>query len=202
MQDFLAAERTRPALYMVHQPSPRREARALPLGGYEVTSVPSGELAAARPIVELDGSLTDAQWNDFTNSVLSDGLFVARDLATKQWVGTVSAVHNPHGSRFHFPNGGEIGYLVVETAHRGRGLGRSLVDAAISRFHSAGYRTIWLGVQGWRLPAIRVYLAAGFVFRHPPNPETLSERWRSVYEALGRLADSSTWLRSLPDHRP
>ena len=52
-----------------------------------------------------------------------------------------------------------------------------------------------------RLPAIAVYLAAGFVpFLHSPNPEALGERWRGVYEALGRTVDASTWLRALPEY--
>src|SRR5262245_38065550 len=77
IRDFLAAERTRPALYMVYHPEPGRDSLTQPSEGYEVTSVPADRLSAARPIVELDGSLTDAQWNDFTSRVLPDGLFVA-----------------------------------------------------------------------------------------------------------------------------
>jgi GNAT superfamily N-acetyltransferase len=84
-------------------------------------------------------------------------------------------VHNPRGSRFYFPGGGEIGYLVVDAAHRGRGLGSALVATALARLTSAGYRHVWLG--------------------------TLAARWQSVFDALGRPADPSAWPRELRELR-
>jgi ribosomal protein S18 acetylase RimI-like enzyme len=166
---------------------------------YELVAVPSEQLSSARPVVELDGALTDAQWEHFAERVLPDGLFLARERRTGGWIGTVSAIHNPRGGRFYFPGGGEIGYLVVDSAHRGRGLGLSLVLVAVTRLRAAGYRTIWLGVKAWRVPAIRTYLAAGFVpFLHGPAPDALEARWREVFSALGRTANPSEWLRELP----
>ena len=192
----LTAERQRPALYMVLRPEARWRAPAVS-SSYEIVAVPSEEIALARPVVELDGALTDAQWEQFTDRVLPDGLFLARERKSGRWVGTASAVHNPRGGRFFFPGGGEIGYLVVDPAHRRRGLGLSLVLVAVTRFRAAGYRTIWLGVQGWRLPAIRTYLAAGFIpFLHPPAPDTLEARWREVFAALGRNANPTEWRKS------
>src|SRR6516164_2910303 len=92
---------------------------------------------------------------------------------------SISAVHNPAATRFYFPGGGELGYLVVAPEHRQRGLGAALVTAALRRLHQGGYRHIFLGVQSWRLPAIRSYLRVGFQpFIHAPE---LVPRWESVF---------------------
>jgi GNAT superfamily N-acetyltransferase len=131
--------------------------------------------------------------------VLPDGLCVARCLTSDESIGTASAIHHPRASRFFFPGGGELGYLVVAESHRGRGVGRALVWRVINRFRAAGYRTIFLRVQGWRLAAIRCYLAAGFLpFVHPAPPELVLEaRWRRVFDTLGIAANPDTWPRAL-----
>jgi mycothiol synthase len=202
MNEFLAAEHSRPALYMIHVgPRPASTAPLVP-PGYEIAAVPSEDVARARYVIELDGSLTDAQWENFASLLLPDALFVARHVETGAWVGTASAVHNPRGSRFYFPGGGEIGYLVVDPAHRRHGLGFALVGTVLARLTRAGYRHVWLGVQGWRLPAIRTHLAMGFApFLHPPDPEMLSARWQRVFDALSRPADPSAWPRHLSTSR-
>ena len=170
---------------------------SLPLT-FDICSVPNERLQIVRAIVELENPLSDPAWQSFSDAVLPDGLFVARECATARLVGTASAVHNPRGSRFLFPGGGELGYLVVEPAFRGRGLGTALVAAAVHRFETAGYRHVWVGVQGWRLPAIRTYLAAGFrPFLHAPEPVVLEARWRRIFAQLGREVDTTLWPRKL-----
>jgi hypothetical protein len=57
-----------------------------------------------------------------------------------------------------------------------------------------------VGVQGWRLPAIRTYLTAGFKpFLHPPQPAVLEARWRRIFVQLGREVDTTHWPRRLCD---
>ena len=66
---------------------------------------------------------------------------------------------------------------------------------------SAGYRTIWLGVQDWRRSAIRTYLAAGFVpFIHAPDPNARAERWRNIFDAIGLASNEERWPRTLPNN--
>jgi ribosomal protein S18 acetylase RimI-like enzyme len=150
-----------------------------------LTAVRSANIDSMRTVVELDGALGDQQWTAFSDRVLPDGLFAVSVTETGQAVGAVAAVHEPRGGRFHFPGGGQIGYLVVSPPHRGRRLGLALVTAAVARLHDAGYRTIWLGVQDSRLAAIRTYLNAGFVpFLHSPDPDVLEGRWRSVFASF------------------
>lgn len=191
----------RPALYMLWDSRAVRHPAPVP-DGYELIAVASERLDSMRPVVELDGALTTAQWDAFAERILPDGLFAVRVASTQEPVGVISAVHNPRGGRFYFPGGGELGYLVVEPAHRGRGLGRALVAAALARLRSAGYRTIWLGVQEWRLSAIRTYLRAGFVpFLHAPDPDGLAARWNDVFRQLGQPPDTSRWRRGVEEIR-
>ena len=163
-----------PAMYMLwphHRPMP--DVPALP-PAYRLCDVAAERLDAARPVVQIDGVLSDSEWKRFCDSLLPDGLFVIEECASSAWVGTIGAAHNPAATRFHFPGGGELGYLVVAPEHRRRGLGAALIAAAVRRFHQGGYRHIFLGVQDSRLPAIRAYLHAGFQpFIHAPG---LAER--------------------------
>jgi ribosomal protein S18 acetylase RimI-like enzyme len=167
---------------------------------YDLFAVASENVDKARSIIELDGPLSDHAWGHFRDAIVPDGLFVVLERASSTWVGTISAVHNPAATRFYFPGGGELGYLVVAPEHRRRGLGAALIAAAVGRLRQGGYRHIFLGVQSWRIPAIRAYLSAGFQpFIHAPG---LSERWRSVFAALNRPANDAAWPTSLVEPPP
>jgi mycothiol synthase len=157
----------------------------------------SEDVDKARPLVEIDGPLTDSGWSGFRDAVVPDGMFIIQERASSAWVGTISAVHNPAATRFYFPGGGELGYLLVVPEHRRRGLGAALITAAVRRLHYGGYRHIFLGVQGWRLPAIRAYLRAGFQpFIHAPE---LVPRWESVFTALREEAHKAEWPTKLAE---
>jgi GNAT superfamily N-acetyltransferase len=196
--DDLPDERELKALYMLRPP--RAASRPSLPPSFDVRAVPNERLQIVRAIVELDGPLSDPAWQSVSDAILPDGLFIARECVSDRPVGTASAVHNPRGGRFFFPGGGELGYLVVAPAFRGRGLGAALVAAVVHRFETAGYRHVWVGVQGWRLPAIRTYLAAGFKpFLHAPEPAVLEARWRRIFARLGREVDTTQWPRRLFD---
>jgi len=159
--------------------------------GYKLSIVSSEGMDKARPLIEKDGSLSDSGWRGFLNSVVPDGMFVVEEQKAFSWVGTISAVHNPAATRFYFPGGGELGYLFVAPEHRRKGLGVALIVAAVRRLHQGGYRHVFLGVQSWRLPAIRAYLRTGFrPLIHTPE---LLPRWRSVFAAMGRGAPEAEW---------
>ena len=192
-----APEHELPALYMLRGRNATVEDAIPP--EYEVLPLPTRRWHDARAVVELDGPVTDRAWGDLLARVLPGGLFVLRDRRSGQFIGTAIAIDNPAGSRFYFPAGGQLGYLVVDAAHRGKGLGYALVVAVVERFRTAGYQHLWLGVQGWRLAAIRTYLRAGYrPFLHAPNTNALVTRWTCVFAAAGLTADVTTWPRALP----
>ena len=189
------AELGRPAMYMLW-PHGRcaPDVPSLP-AAYRLCTIASERLDEARAVVEIDGSLSDSQWRRFCDSVVPDGLFVVLECASSAWVGCISAVHNPAATRFHFPGGGELGFLVVAPDHRCHGLGAALIAAAVGRLRLGRYRHIFLGVEGWRLPAIRAYLRSGFQpFIHAPG---LAERWRAVFAAFGHEPRELEWPTSL-----
>src|SRR5215471_2033102 len=185
------AESNEPAMYMLWLRG--RSAPALPPipAAYNLLTIASEEIDKARPVIEMDGPLGDGAWSRFRNSVVPDGMFVMEERASSAWVGTISAVHNPAATRFYFPGGGELGYLLGAPEHRRRGLGAALITAALRRLHHGGYRHIFLGVQSWRLPAIQAYLRVGYQpFIHAPE---LVPRWESVFAALGEAPHKSEW---------
>jgi ribosomal protein S18 acetylase RimI-like enzyme len=192
----LALERGRPAMYMLwphDRPTPQVPTLA---AGFRLRILAPEHLDQARQTVEIDGALSHTQWSRFRDQILPDGLFVVEEQQSSTWVGTVSAIHNPDATRFYFPGGGELGYLVVAPQHRNRGLGSALVYAAVERLRRGGYHHIFLGVQGWRLAAIRCYVHAGLQpFLH--NPE-LGLRWKAIFQVLGLEADEAAWPTRLP----
>lgn len=102
-------------------------------------------------------------------------------------VATAGALHDPGGDAHYFPFGGSVGYVVVAPAHRERGLGRSVAGAAVRRLLDAGYRSVRVGTEPRRLPAIALYLSLGFVpFRHD---ERAIERWERIHARLDRPFD-------------
>ena len=62
---------------------------------FDICSVPNERLQIARATVELDGPLSDPAWQLFSDAVLPDGLFIARECATARLVGTASACAQP-----------------------------------------------------------------------------------------------------------
>src|SRR5215472_7580835 len=186
-----APENAAPAMYMLWpdgRPVPAIPAIPAP---YSLSTVVSEDIDDVRPVIEVDGPLSDSGWSQFRDAVVPDGMFVIQEGPSSARAGTISAVHNPAATRFYFPGGGELGYLFVAPEHRRKGLGVALIVAAVRRLHQGGYRHVFLGVQSWRLPAIRAYLRTGFrPLIHTPE---LLPRWRSVFAAMGRGAPEAEW---------
>jgi mycothiol synthase len=189
-------ERLLPAMYLVwpiHQRPAAPEVVIPP--GYAVRSCHEPDLPALRMLIDSDEPIHDRAWEEFRDRILPGGAFLIVQAESGQAVATASALHNPRASRYYFPFGGEIGYVTVDAAHRRQGLGRAVVALAVGRLIAAGYRHIFVGVQGWRLPAVRCYLGLGFVpFLHD---DALLPRWKLIYDRIERIAEESQWPRSL-----
>jgi GNAT superfamily N-acetyltransferase len=189
-------ERLLPAMYMVWPISrlPVAPEAVLPVG-YAAERCLEPDLSAVRAVIDSDEPVSDQAWQSFRDQVLPGGAFVVVEAASGRPVATASASHNPRATRYYFPFGGEVGYVAVAPPHRGKGLGRAVVALVVARLIEAGYRHIFLGVQGWRLPAVKCYLRSGFV----PllHAEELLPRWRRVCEQIGWPVREGEWPRSL-----
>jgi mycothiol synthase len=190
-------ERLLPAMYMVwpiHR-FPTAPLEAIP-GGYAVRKCSQPDLGSVRRLIDADEPISDRVWESFLDRIVPGGVFLIDHSESRTPVATASAVHNPRATRYYFPFGGEVGYVTVDPTHRGKGLGAAVVARVVGRLIEAGYRHIFVGVQGWRLPAVKCYLKLGFVpLLH--NDELLM-RWRRVCERIGCSVNETEWPRSLP----
>lgn len=74
-------------------------------------------------------------------------------------VGRLSVARDPHPASAHVADLG----LMVAASHRRRGIGRRLLDQAVSWARQSGVRKLELHVFPWNEPAIRLYETFGFV---------------------------------------
>jgi mycothiol synthase len=189
-------ERQLPAMYMVW-PIPRLPVApaAIVADGYAVRQCLEADLSALRAVIDSDEPVSDQAWDDFRDRIIPGGAFLVVEAGSGRPVATASASHNPRATRYYFPFGGEVGYVSVDPLHRRKGLGRLVVARVVARLLEAGYRHIFVGVQGWRLPAVRCYLSLGFVpFLHN---EDLLPRWRRVCGEVGWPVREGDWPQSL-----
>ncbi len=73
--------------------------------------------------------------------------------------GVVGFAAFAHG---HWNRRTELWHLYVAPSHRGRGVGRALIDAVMAHAHAAGMRCIWLETSTLAYPAIAFYQRMGF----------------------------------------
>jgi GNAT superfamily N-acetyltransferase len=134
-------------------------------------------------------------WASFLDRIVPGGGGLVVQADSSGPVATASALHNPRATRYYFPFGRDVGYVTVDPLDRGKGLGRAVVARVVDRLLATGYRHLFVGVQGWRLPAVQCYLSLGFV----PllHDEELLPRWRRICEQIGWRVQEAEWPRSL-----
>jgi mycothiol synthase len=189
-------ERSLPAMYMVWPLAwlPTAAQPALP-EGYSVRACLESDLSVLRILIDAEGPVSDNAWESFLDRIVPGGAFLGVHTKSGRAVATASAVHNPRATRYYFPFGGEVGYVSVDPRHRRNGLGRLVVARVVARLIEAGYHHIFVGVQGWRLPAVKCYLSLGFVpFLHDA---ALLPRWRRVCEQIGWAVREGEWPHTL-----
>jgi mycothiol synthase len=189
-------ERQLPALYMVWPIHRLSVAPAADIPhGYAVEQCRERDLSALRAVIDSDEPVSDRAWDAFRDRIIPGGAFLVVEAGGGRPIATASASHNPRATRYYFPFGGEVGYVTVDPLHRGKGLGRAVVALAVARLIEAGYRHIFVGVQGWRLPAVKCYLRLGFV----PllHAEELLPRWLRICKQIGWPIREAEWPRSL-----
>jgi len=189
-------ERHLPAMYMVWPVIRLPEAPEVRLpAGYLVQCCVESDLSSVRALIDGDERIGDKAWECFVDRIVPSGAFLISHIESGNPVATASALHNPRATRYYFPFGGEVGYVTVDPGHRRAGLGRAVVANVVRRLIEMGYRNIFVGVQGWRLPAVKCYLGVGFV----PliHNDALIPRWRRVCKQAGWEFKESEWPTSV-----
>lgn len=113
--------------------------------------------------------------------ILPDGFFVVEHIQTGDIVGACFASHQ---SRERHKFAGNLGWLAVDPGHRGNKIGALLVNSVVNRLQKAGYKRIYLETHDFRLPALKIYIDAGWVpFFYA---EEMIPRWQAIYDKLGK----------------
>lgn len=111
--------------------------------------------------------------------LLPNGFFVIEHKETQALVAACFASHHPTTRHVR---AGNFGWLAVDPAHRGQGLGQAITAAVTARLLSAGYQRLYLETHDYRLPAIAIYLKMGWVpLLYLPE---MGARWEKVCEEL------------------
>jgi mycothiol synthase len=189
-------ERRPPCLYLLW-PRTRRDVQEPRIReGYLLREYRDTHNANLLELLRSDGEeMKEGHWHSYRDMLLPDGLFLIEHLADARLVATAGAVHNPNPGCYYFPFGGELGYLVVAPEHRGQGLGTVVCVAVVRRLISAGYNSIRVCVQEYRLPAIRSYLRLGFEpFLHSEEVEL---RWERICNLLNIRFTPEAWPKRL-----
>jgi mycothiol synthase len=156
--------------------------------GYTLRTYRDGDLAVWAQLVSecIGGRYDDAACRE--SLLMGTPSFTPEDLFFAEKDGEVVGTTCAH--RKHPPEEGPgiIHMVGVFTAHRGHGLGRTLVIAALRRLCDLGYREVVLSTDDFRLSALRTYLGLGFrpVFSHPSH----TARWEAAYQQLGLAQDT------------
>ena len=80
----------------------------------------------------------------------------------------------------------ELGWVAVDPAHQGRGLGLQVCAAVLWYARRHGWTAAILNTDDWRLPAIRIYLKLGF---EPEIPhDSHPARWQEIHRLLATRA--------------
>jgi len=119
-------------------------------------------------------------------SFLPERLFVAEDRGAV--AGTAAAFVDRLDATSGF-----LHMMGVLPDHRGRGLGRALVVATLSRHREEGRLRQWLRTDEHRVDAIRLYLGLGY--RPLYFDETHEARWARLLREIGRpeLIAEAAW---------
>lgn len=116
------------------------------------------------------------------------GWFIVAERETDAAVGTAMCLHN---YKRVTPFWGNLGWLACDPAHAGRGIGRALTAAVVSRFLEAGYEKIDLYSEDFRLAALKVYLRVGF--EPLLYTDDMAGRWEAICRQVARPFTPEAW---------
>lgn len=166
--------------------------------GYTLRTYRRGDEAGFCKVMELAGwpGWDETTLRPWSARIPPDAWFMILHDASQTLVATAMGLHDHSDDH---PFGGELGWVAVDPAHHGRGLGTAVCAAVTARLIAAGYRNIHLYTEHWRLAALKLYLKLGYVpFLYTPE---MPERWRVSCEQLGWPFTPDLWRSSAPVFR-
>jgi mycothiol synthase len=137
----------------------------------------------------LDASFTSEDWDaarvhqELLDDKSVEDVYLIRE--REQIVATASARLMPE----EHPGAGYLHWVATDPQLRGRGLGRAVTIAVMHRFAADGLTATVLETDDERLPAIKLYLALGYVPQYP-DP-THMDRWSKILRALNAAAQTT-----------
>lgn len=158
--------------------------------GYTLRTYQQGDEPGFYKVMELAGwpGWDDEKLRPWIARIPPESWFMIIHDTTDTIVATAMGLHDHSDDH---PFGGELGWVAVDPAHTGHGLGTAVCAAVTARLMAAGYRNIHLYTEHWRLAALKLYLKLGYVpFLYTP---AMPERWRVVCTQLGWPFTPEVW---------
>jgi mycothiol synthase len=124
----------------------------------------------------------EGRFGEILDRSLNAGFFVVEHLESHQLVASCVAFRG--GSSPRHREAGQLGWLVTDPAHTGRGLGTIVSALVTNRLLQEGFSRPFLGTEDARLVAISIYLKLGW--RPYIYGQCTERRWKSILAVLGR----------------
>ena len=119
-----------------------------------------------------DGASVKTFFNDYgTDPKVHKRRCIFAETLDGKVVGTVTAWH----TRYKGKRWGMVHWFAVDPAHGRKGLGKSLMSECLRCMKKVGHRRAMVGTQTVRLPAIKTYVAVGFIPELPEMRRKLSK---------------------------
>ncbi len=171
---------------MVLDPLPACQGAAPLPAGFSMRRYRPGDSADWVRIHQLADELQEvSQWHFEQSFGLTDRL-----LAERQYylcapggspIGTATAWFNPcfEGQRY-----GRVHWIALAPEYQAMGLGKALLMTVLRRLHQLRHDRVYLSTDTARIPAIRLYLSAGF---RPRLRDASDQRaWRAFSDCTGQ----------------
>jgi mycothiol synthase len=123
----------------------------------------------------------EGRFGEILERALNEGFFVVEHLASGELISSCVAMRGSSSPRHR--EAGQLGWLVTDLSHCGKGLGTIVAAAVTNRLAAEGYLRPFLGTEDFRIAAISIYLRLGwrpYIYRGE-----MEERWRNILSRLG-----------------
>ncbi len=149
--------------------------------GYALRQFGPGDEAAYEDLFHL-AFADEGRLPETLARVLHGSFFVIEHLASGHLVASCVALGVGNSPRH--PGAGQLGWLVTDPSHAGKGLGTIVSALATNRLLAERFTRPFLGTEDFRPAAISIYLRIGWEpFIYAPG---MAERWQAILARRGR----------------